>query len=94
MEDGKGVNGKVAVGGKGVELGVSVGISVSLAVGVRVPKLRWMITLGVTAGTYGTHNKFPGVMNAFWRQFARWSSYTLTPNDPAMRYSVSPGLTM
>ena len=38
------------MGGRGVELGVTVGILVSLAVGVRVPKLSRMITLGVTVG--------------------------------------------
>jgi hypothetical protein len=76
VEDGRGVGVKVsvgaivAVGGSGVKLGVYVGIWVRLAVGVRVPNLSWMITLGVTVGTFGTHNKLPAVMKGLVRQLA------------------------
>ncbi len=60
----------VEVGGKGVVVGVLLGISVWLAVGVSVPKLMMMITLGVVVGTFGTQRKLPGVMNVVKRQFA------------------------
>ena len=51
------------------EVGVLLGDRVRLAVGVSVPKMLMMITLGVV-GTLGTHNLPPAARNVVVRQLA------------------------